>query len=59
MALGTALSYGRTIGFYVLVALCGGIWWKARQEERTMSRHFPVAYAEYKARVRAIIPFLL
>ena len=59
MALGTAINYGRAIGFGLLVALCGGLWWKARQEERMMSRHFPGAYAEYKTRVRAIIPFVL
>src|ERR1017187_100695 len=56
MALGTAINYGRTIGIALLVSLCGGLWWKARQEERIMSRHFPDAYAEYKTRVRAIIP---
>lgn len=59
MALGTAINYGRTIGFAVLVAFCGAIWWKARQEERVMSSHFPDAYAEYKMRVHAIIPFVL
>jgi protein-S-isoprenylcysteine O-methyltransferase Ste14 len=59
MALGTAINYGRVIGFGLLVSLCGGLWWKARQEERIMSRHFPDAYAEYRTRVRAIIPFVL
>jgi len=59
MALGTAINYGRTIGIALLVSLCGGLWWKARQEERIMSRHFPEAYVEYKSRVRAIIPFVL
>jgi protein-S-isoprenylcysteine O-methyltransferase Ste14 len=59
MALGTAINYGRAIGFVVLVGLCGGAWWKARQEEQIMSRHFPHAYAEYKTRVHAIIPFVL
>jgi protein-S-isoprenylcysteine O-methyltransferase Ste14 len=59
MALGTAINYGRAIGFVLLVALCGGLWWKARQEERVMSRHFPDAYPQYKMRVRAIIPFVL
>jgi len=39
--------------------MCGGLWRKARQEERIMSRHFPDAYAQYKMRVRAIIPFVL
>jgi protein-S-isoprenylcysteine O-methyltransferase Ste14 len=59
MALGTAINYGRAIGFALLVAGCGAFWWKARQEERVMSAHFPDAYAEYKTRVRAIIPFVL
>jgi protein-S-isoprenylcysteine O-methyltransferase Ste14 len=59
MALGTAINYGRAVGFALLISLCGGLWWKARQEEQVMSSHFPTAYAEYKARVHAIIPFLL
>jgi len=59
MGLGTAMDYGRVVGFGVLVALCGGLWWKARLEERVMSSHFPDAYAAYRARVRAIIPSLL
>ncbi len=59
MALGTAIAYGRAIGFALFIGLCGGLWWKARQEERIMSRYFPDAYAEYKTRVRASIPFVL
>ncbi len=59
MALGTAISYGRVIGVVLLFSMCGAVWWKARQEERIMSRHFPDAYATYKVRVRAIIPFVL
>jgi protein-S-isoprenylcysteine O-methyltransferase Ste14 len=59
MAVGTALNYGRAFGFVVLAGLCGGLWWKARAEERVMSRHFPDAYPGYKARVHAIIPFVL
>jgi protein-S-isoprenylcysteine O-methyltransferase Ste14 len=59
MALGTAIDYGRAIGFGLLLSLCGSFWWKARQEEKIMTRHFPEAYATYKTRVRAIIPFVL
>jgi protein-S-isoprenylcysteine O-methyltransferase Ste14 len=59
MALGTAVNYGRAIGFGLLLSLCGSFWWKARQEEKIMTRHFPEAYAAYKTRVRAIIPFVL
>jgi protein-S-isoprenylcysteine O-methyltransferase Ste14 len=59
MALGTALNYGRALGFVILAAICAGVWWKARDEERLMSRHFPDAYPDYRARVHAIIPFVL
>jgi protein-S-isoprenylcysteine O-methyltransferase Ste14 len=59
MGLGTAINYGRAFGFALFAALCGSLWWKARQEERLMSSHFPGAYADYKARVRAVIPYVL
>jgi protein-S-isoprenylcysteine O-methyltransferase Ste14 len=59
MALGAAINAGRTLGIAVLVGLCAALWWKARQEEKLMSSHFPEAYAEYKERVRAIVPFVL
>jgi protein-S-isoprenylcysteine O-methyltransferase Ste14 len=59
MALGTAINYGRPFGFVVLAAICGALWWKAREEERVMTNYFPEAYAQYKARVHAIIPFVL
>lgn len=59
MALGTAINYGRAIGFGLFVALCASLWWKVRQEEWLMKRHFPDAYAEYKTRVRAIVPHVL
>jgi len=58
MVLGTALDYGRTIGFGLVLTICAGLWWKVRQEEWIMSRHFPDTYAAYKARVPAIIPFV-
>jgi protein-S-isoprenylcysteine O-methyltransferase Ste14 len=59
MGIATAVNYGRAIGFVLLVALSAGLWFKSLQEEQIMSRHFPDAYAEYKARVRALIPFVL
>ncbi len=59
MALGTAIDYGHTFGFVLFLGLSGGLWWKARQEERIMSKHFPDAYAQYKKRVRAIVPFVV
>jgi protein-S-isoprenylcysteine O-methyltransferase Ste14 len=59
MALGSALNFGRAIGIALFISLCAGLWWKAGQEERLMRRHFPDAYADYRTRVRAIIPFVL
>jgi protein-S-isoprenylcysteine O-methyltransferase Ste14 len=59
MALGTAINDGRAFALAAFVALCGAIAWKARQEERIMSRHFPDAYPQYRRRVHAIIPYVL
>jgi protein-S-isoprenylcysteine O-methyltransferase Ste14 len=59
MGLGSAINYGRAIGFALFLSLCVAFWWKAREEERIMSSHFDDAYADYKTRVRAIIPFVL
>ena len=59
MALGTAINYGRAIGLAILFSICAAVWWKIRLEEQVMSKHFPEAYAAYRVRVRAIIPFVL
>jgi protein-S-isoprenylcysteine O-methyltransferase Ste14 len=59
MGIGTAINYGRAIGLGVLVSICGALWWKAREEERIMTSHFPGAYSDYRRRVHAIIPFVL
>ncbi len=59
MVLATVIHYGQVSGFVALGLLSIGAWLKARQEERLMSDHFPDAYANYKQRVHALIPFLL
>jgi protein-S-isoprenylcysteine O-methyltransferase Ste14 len=59
MGLGTAVDYGRVIGFALVVTVCSALWWKVRMEEQVMSTHFPDAYADYRRRVRAVIPFVL
>ncbi len=56
MALGTVINLGRPIGFAIFLTVCGALWWKSREEEQIMSRHFPGAYADYRARVNAIVP---
>ena len=58
MGLGTALSKG-TMGIFILfLALLGFFWFKARQEEKLLTKHFPKEYPAYKKRVKALIPYV-
>jgi len=59
MALGTAVSNGHGWAFVACVGLGVGLFIKLRMEEKMMTRHFPEAYADYRRRVRALIPFVL
>lgn len=59
MFLATAIHYGRPSGFVVFGLLFVGAWLKSRQEETLMTDHFPDAYATYRHRVRALVPFVL
>jgi protein-S-isoprenylcysteine O-methyltransferase Ste14 len=58
MALGSAVISGRAGAFIVLAILFLGLWFKALQEERLLTKHFPEVYPKYKQRVKAFIPFL-
>jgi protein-S-isoprenylcysteine O-methyltransferase Ste14 len=58
MILGMAIYYGRTIGFVVFIISFIASCLRARQEEKLLTRHFPEEYPNYKARVKAFIPFL-
>ena len=59
MVLGTVIRNGQALGLGLFAALCAALWWKARQEEQIIRRHFPTAYSDYAARVSAIIPHVL
>jgi protein-S-isoprenylcysteine O-methyltransferase len=59
MALGTAILSGWSSGFLFIAILLVGLWFKLRAEERLMEDHFPDAYADYRRRTRALIPFVL
>jgi protein-S-isoprenylcysteine O-methyltransferase Ste14 len=59
MGLGSAMIYGGLGGFIFLAAAALGLWVKAMQEERLLARHFPADYAPYRARVKALIPFVV
>jgi protein-S-isoprenylcysteine O-methyltransferase Ste14 len=58
MALGAAIDGGRLIGFILVLTLGAALWWKVHLEEEVMNTHFPDAYADYRSRTPAIIPFL-
>ena len=59
MGLGTAIASGLLIAFAGLVSFVVGFWIKLNQEERLLLRCFPDEYPAYKARVKALIPYLL
>jgi protein-S-isoprenylcysteine O-methyltransferase Ste14 len=59
MLLGTALAAGRLGGFVGLAFGFVAIWIKVRQEEALMLRHFPDEYRAYRARAKALIPFVI
>ncbi|HTZ47841.1 MAG TPA: isoprenylcysteine carboxylmethyltransferase family protein [Verrucomicrobiae bacterium] len=59
LGLGTAIGSGRLIAFVGLASFVVGFWIKLNQEERLLLRSFPNEYPAYKARVKALIPFLI
>ena len=59
MFFATALAVGRSGGFAGLVLCFASFWIKLRQEEALMMRHFPNEYPAYRARVKALVPFVI
>ena len=59
MALGTAMAVGRLHSWLGFLFLFLGFWLKLQEEEMLLLRHFPAAYPAYRARVKALVPFLL
>jgi len=58
MGLGTAIASGLLIAFAGVLCFFIGFWIKLHQEERLLLTHFPDEYSAYKARVKALIPFV-
>ncbi|MFZ0953794.1 MAG: isoprenylcysteine carboxylmethyltransferase family protein [Candidatus Sulfotelmatobacter sp.] len=58
MGLGTAIASGTVVAFAGLLLFMIGFWTKLKQEEDLLLRHFPEEYPAYKARVKALVPFL-
>ena len=59
LGLGTAIGSGRLIAFAGLASFVVGFWIKLKQEERLLLRGFPGQYPAYKARVKALIPYVI
>lgn len=60
MVVGTTAFWGTRDSVVMFAIIVVGLFVKARTEERLLTKHFPEAYPQYRARVRAsIIPFLL
>ena len=57
--LGTALAVGEWRGLIALAIALASFWYKLTVEERLMVETFGPAYADYRRRVAAVIPFLL
>jgi protein-S-isoprenylcysteine O-methyltransferase Ste14 len=57
--IGTALAIGQWRGVLAVAIVFVAFWRKLRLEERWMSETFGEAYQLYRARTRALIPFLL
>ena len=58
MGLGTAIASGLLVAFAGLALFACGFWIKLNQEERLLLRGFPDEYPAYKARVKALIPYV-
>lgn len=59
LGLGTAIGSGRLVAFLGVASFIVGFWIKLSQEERLLFRGFPEEYPAYKARVKALIPFVI
>jgi protein-S-isoprenylcysteine O-methyltransferase Ste14 len=57
--IGTALAIGQWRGVLAVVIVFVAFWRKLRLEERWMSETFGEEYRRYRARTKALIPFLL
>lgn len=59
MISGTVINLGNISGLAALIVCVLGTWWKLRQEETLLKKHFPDTYPDYKSRTKALIPFVV
>lgn len=58
MLLSAVVYYGTAFGCIVFFLSLIGTWIKLSREERILTNHFGRPYLDYKARVKALIPFI-
>lgn len=58
MFVGTGIVVNRRSAVLAVVLAIAAYWIKLKQEEAVMQRQFPQAYAAYRQRVKALIPFV-
>ena len=56
---GSALALGEARGLLAVAVVFASLWRKLRLEERWMGEQFGADYERYRARVRALVPFVL
>jgi protein-S-isoprenylcysteine O-methyltransferase Ste14 len=59
MAIGGVLLWGTVMASVIMCLLPVVLWQKLSQEERLLTKAFPDAYPRYKARVKALVPFVM
>jgi protein-S-isoprenylcysteine O-methyltransferase Ste14 len=59
MTLALVINNGRLAWIIGSAYICLGLYFKARREETLLTKHFPEAYPKYRAKVKALIPFVL
>lgn len=59
LTLGWAVWRGRNAGFWGLAVLLLLLWMKSRAEEQLMIQHFGDKYRSYRARVKALVPYIV
>jgi protein-S-isoprenylcysteine O-methyltransferase Ste14 len=58
MGVGTAIASGLLVAFAALASFVVGFWIKLNQEERLLLCGFSDEYPSYKARVKALFPYV-
>jgi protein-S-isoprenylcysteine O-methyltransferase Ste14 len=59
IALGSAITFGSWLGYAAVVSFFVGFRVKLVQEEELLLRSFPDEYPKYRARVKAMVPWVL